>query len=29
MMTDIHEQVSNLEIKLAFQDDLVETLNQL
>ena len=29
MMTNIQEQVSNLEIKLAFQDDLVETLNQI
>ncbi|HQV80384.1 MAG: SlyX family protein [Agitococcus sp.] len=29
MMTDIHEQLSNVEIKLAFQDDLVETLNQI
>lgn len=28
-MTDIQEQVSNLEIKLAFQDDLLETLNQI
>ena len=28
-MTDIHEQLSNVEIKLAFQDDLVETLNQI
>jgi SlyX protein len=29
MMTDIQEQLSNVEIKLAFQDDLVETLNQI
>jgi SlyX protein len=29
MMTDIQEQVMSLEIKLAFQDDLVETLNQI
>lgn len=28
-MTNIQDQVSNLEIKLAFQDDLVETLNQI
>ncbi len=28
-MTDIQEQVMSLEIKLAFQDDLVETLNQI
>lgn len=28
-MTDIQEQVTSLEIKLAFQDDLVETLNQI
>lgn len=28
-MTDIQDQVMSLEIKLAFQDDLVETLNQI
>ena len=26
-MNDIHEKITNLEIKLAFQEDLVETLN--
>ena len=28
-MNDIHEKITNLEIKLAFQEDLVETLNQV
>ena len=28
-MNDIDEKITNLEIKLAFQEDLVKTLNQV